>query len=55
MKTVKIKKISGKWHVFCLGCKKWISLILFKKRDNTLVCVICGFVINQDEQKWQFL
>ena len=54
MKTVKIKKISGMWHVFCLGCKKWIGLILFKKQDNALVCVICGFVINQNEQKWQF-
>jgi len=55
MKTVKIKKISGKRHIFCPEFKKWINLSLFKKLDNTLVCIFCGFVINQDEQKWQFL
>ena len=55
METVKIKKISEGWHVFCPECQKWISLSLFKKQDKTLVCVFCGFVINKDEQKWQFL
>jgi hypothetical protein len=35
--------------------QKWVSLSLFKKQDNTLVCPFCGFVIDQDEQKWQFV
>jgi Zn ribbon nucleic-acid-binding protein len=55
METVKIKKISGRRKVFCPVCKKWVDLSLFKKQDNTLVCVFCGFVIDQDEQKWQFV
>jgi hypothetical protein len=55
METVKIKKISGRWNVFCPVCKKWIKLTLFKKQDNILVCVFCDFVINQDERKWQYV
>ena len=55
METVKIKTISGRRKVFCPVCKKWVSLSIFKKQDNTLVCPFCGFVIDQDEQKWQFV
>jgi hypothetical protein len=55
METVKINKISGKWYVFCPVCKKWIRLTLFKKQENILVCVFCDFVINKDEQKWQYV
>jgi len=55
MDTVKIKKISGKRKIFCPVCEKWVSLSLFKKQDNTFVCPFCGFVIDQNEQKWQFV
>jgi len=55
METIKIKKISGRWNVFCPVCKKWIGLSVFKKQDNILVCIFCDFVINQDGQKWQYV
>jgi len=55
MDTVKIKKISGRRKIFCPVCEKWVSLSLFKKQDNTFVCPFCGFVIDQYEQKWQFV
>jgi Zn ribbon nucleic-acid-binding protein len=55
MDTVKIKKILGRRKIFCPVCEKWVSLSLFKKQDKILVCVFCGFVIDQDEQKWQFV